>query len=171
MKHGLSRLRKICRYASNVMRAAGMILAILVVVTIGLGIASLVTGDVSDMLLTWIGQTDDKGTGILVAATLENILILSMGAITVLTIGRVMGSIAKEDSPFTELNADRMALISVTYLISSFLLLILSYVAEGRITESVFLFLGSLLVSVVMYCLALMCHYGAILQKESDETL
>ncbi len=171
MKHGLSRLRKICRYASNVMKVAGIVLAALAIVTIGLGIVSLVTGDVSDILLTWIGQTDDVGTSIIVAGTLENILILSMGAITVVTIGNVMGSIAKEDSPFTELNADRMASISVIYLISSFLLLILSCMVERRITESVFLFLGSLLVSVVMYCLALMCHYGAILQKESDETL
>jgi len=171
MKHGLSRLRKICRYASNVMKVAGIVLAALAIVTIGLGIVSLVTGDVSDILLTWIGQADDVGTSIIVAGTLENILILSMGAITVVTIGNVMGSIAKEDSPFTELNADRMASISVIYLISSFLLLILSCMVERRITESVFLFLGSLLVSVVMYCLALMCHYGAILQKESDETL
>lgn len=171
MKHGLSRLRKICRYASNVMKVAGIVLAALAIVTIGLGVVSLVTGDVSDILLTWIGQTDDVGTSIIVAGTLENILILSMGAITVVTIGNVMGSIAKEDSPFTELNADRMASISVIYLISSFLLLILSCMVERRITESVFLFLGSLLVSVVMYCLALMCHYGAILQKESDETL
>jgi hypothetical protein len=27
------------------------------------------------------------------------------------------------------------------------------------------------LVSVVLYCLALVCRYGAVLQKESDETL
>ncbi len=171
MKHGLSRLKKICRYASNVMRIAGIVLAALVVVMIGLGVVSLVTGDVSDMLLAWIGQNDDVGTSIVIAGTLENILILTMGAITVVTIGNVMGSISKEDSPFTELNADRMVSISVLYLISSFLLLILSRMVERRVTESIFLFLGSLLVSVVMYCLALMCHYGAILQKESDETL
>lgn len=171
MKHGLSRLRKICRYASSVMKVAGVILTILALATIILGVISLITGDVSDILLSWIAQNADAGTKIITAATLENILILSMGAITVMTIGNVMGSISKEDSPFTELNADRMARISVIYLISSFLLLILSYIVEERITESVFLFLGSLLVSVVMYCLALMCHYGAILQKESDETL
>ena len=82
-----------------------------------------------------------------------------------------MDSISKENSPFTELNADRMVLISMIYFVSSFLLLTLGFVVERRATESVFIFLGTLLVSVVMYCLALMCRYGAILQKESDETL
>ena len=171
MKHGLSRLKKICRYASNVMTIAGMILAILAIVTIGLGIISLITSNVSDILLSWIGHNGDEGTKIIVAATMENILILSIGSITVITIGNVMDSISKENSPFTELNADRMVLISMIYFVSSFLLLTLGFIVERRATESVFIFLGTLLVSVVMYCLALMCRYGAILQKESDETL
>ncbi|WP_400152534.1 hypothetical protein [Candidatus Methanarcanum hacksteinii] len=171
MKHGLSRLKKICRYTSNVMTIAGMILAISVIVTIGLGIISLITGNVSDILLSWIGHNGDEGTKIIVAATMENILILSIGSITVITIGNVMDSISKENSPFTELNADRMVLISMIYFVSSFLLLTLGFIVERRATESVFIFLGTLLVSVVMYCLALMCRYGAILQKESDETL
>ena len=171
MKHGLSRLKKICRYGSNVMAIAGMILAISVIVTIGLGIISLITGNVSDILLSWIGHNGDEGTKIIVAATMENILILSIGSITVITIGNVMDSISKENSPFTELNADRMVLISMIYFVSSFLLLTLGFIVERRATESVFIFLGTLLVSVVMYCLALMCRYGAILQKESDETL
>ena len=171
MKHGLWRLKKICRYASNVMTIAGMILAISVIVTIGLGIISLITGNVSDILLSWIGHNGDEGTKIIVAATMENILILSIGSITVITIGNVMDSISKENSPFTELNADRMVLISMIYFVSSFLLLTLGFIVERRATESVFIFLGTLLVSVVMYCLALMCRYGAILQKESDETL
>ena len=118
MKHGLSRLKKICRYASNVMTIAGMILAILVIVTIGLGIISLITGNVSDILLSWIGHNGDEGTKIIVAATMENILILSIGSITVITIGNVMDSISKENSPFTELNADRMVLISMIYFVS-----------------------------------------------------
>ena len=171
MNHGLSRLKKICMYASNVMAIAGMILAISVIVTIGLGIISLITGNVSDILLSWIGHNGDEGTKIIVAATMENILILSIGSITVITIGNVMDSISKENSPFTELNADRMVLISMIYFVSSFLLLTLGFIVERRATESVFIFLGTLLVSVVMYCLALMCRYGAILQKESDETL
>ena len=164
-------MKKICRYASNVMTIAGMILAISVIVTIGLGIISLITGNVSDILLSWIGHNGDEGTKIIVAATMENILILSIGSITVITIGNVMDSISKENSPFTELNADRMVLISMIYFVSSFLLLTLGFIVERRATESVFIFLGTLLVSVVMYCLALMCRYGAILQKESDETL
>ena len=153
------------------MTIAGMILAILVIVTIGLGIISLITGNVSDILMSWIGHNGDEGTKIIVAATMENILILSIGSITVITIGNVMDSISKENSPFTELNADRMVLISMIYFVSSFLLLTLGFIVERRATESVFIFLGTLLVSVVMYCLALMCRYGAILQKESDETL
>ena len=171
MKHGLSRLKKICRDTSNVMTIAGMILAISVIVTIGLGIISLITGNVSDILLSWIGHNGDEGTKIIVAATMENILILSIGSITVITIGNVMDSISKENSPFTELNADRMVLISMIYFVSSFLLLTLGFIVERRATESVFIFLGTLLVSVVMYCLALICRYGALLQKESDETL
>jgi RsiW-degrading membrane proteinase PrsW (M82 family) len=171
MRHGLSRLKKICRYASTVMTVAGWILAVFVIITVCLGIASSFSDDAFNMMIDWIGHGEDESMKILTAAALENILIFSMGSITVITIGKVMQSISKEDSPFTEKNADRMRMISIIYLISAFLLLILGYFMNRGLAGTAFLFLGSLLVSVVMYCIALMCQYGSLLQKESDETL
>ncbi len=153
------------------MTAAGWILTLFVVFTVCLGIAASFSPEALTMMGDWIGCEIDGNKSLVTAAALENILIFSMGSITVMTVGKIMQSISKEDTPFTEQNADRMRMISIIYFISAFLFLVLGYFMNRGIAGAAFLFLGSLLVSVVMYCIALMCQYGSLLQKESDETL
>ncbi len=171
MKGNLNTLKKICHYASAVMLVGAVVLAALIVLTLALS-AGTAIGDAgfSDMLSTWVGTdkiTDASG----IAAVVEMLMILSLGLVTVIVIYRFMKAIEREHSPFNTANVDSMRFLSKTYLIFAVLFAVADWVARENLTIAMFLFFGSVLVGVVIYCLALAFRYGSVLQKESDETL
>lgn len=167
----LSRLQNVCRYASVVMTAAEAVLAIIVIMNSVFGIGAFFNDGMKQSLTRdWL-HLDSPSDTVLAAACLEQILILILGFLTVMMLRKIMVSVSKEHSPFTEENATRMKAVSVIYLVSSPFLLILGFLMKMNISHNIFVFLGVLLVSVVTYCLALMCRYGHILQDESDMTL
>ncbi len=168
MKSGLPRLKKMCKYGSYVMYTATAVLVCLALATLILGIVALFG---NDTLYSWICIDKNSSDIVIISAFLGNILIWIIASITVFIIGLIMKSITSEHSPFTDKNARRMKTLAVTYLISSFLMLIFELLADKKPTEAVFIFMGLLLVAVVTYCLTLMCRYGTLLQQESDETL
>ena len=171
MKGDLSTLKKICRYASSVMLAGSIVLAALIAATAALWIGSAAGyGAFSGILSAWIGADPASGTSG-TAALLEMLMILSLGAATVYVLYRFMRSVYTEHSPFTQKNVDSMRWLSKTYLISSALIAVSDWFARGNVTSAMFLFFGSVMVGVVVYCLALAFRYGGVLQKESDETL
>ena len=168
----LSRLKKVCRYASIVMGIAAVVLAVLAVSFAVIGIWSMVDGSMSVQFFNdWLHLSGDSDNVVKISACIQLVLIMALGSFTVAMLGMIMRSVSAEHSPFTRENAKRMKLMSLSYLISSFLLLILGILRGMNVSEIIFLFLGTLLVSVVSYCLALMCMYGRILQEESDTTL
>ena len=169
---GLSRLKKVCKYASVVMDVATVVLALLTIAMAAIGIWSAFDASLSAQIFNDLLHLGTDADGLTkTAACIQIVLILGLGALTVFILGRIMRSIHTEHSPFTELNASRMKLMSVSYLISSFLLMVLGIMKGSNVLEIVFLFLGMLLVAVVSYCLTLMCRYGLLLQEESDMTL
>ncbi len=170
MRGDLHTLKRICEYASKVMLVAEYVLAALAVATLVLIIASFFSEAVEDFITGIIGS-DDGETYRRVAASLKFLIIWVMGFLTVKGIHDVMCDIRDEHSPFTAANTDRIILISKIYLVGAFVLLAIDAVAGTQVGFAVFVFLGCLLISVVMYCLALVCRYGGVLQKESDETL
>ena len=166
---GLSRLKKICRYASKVMDIAAIVLAAIAAILIAMGIWSLFDASVSAKLFgDWLHLTGDPDAVKKASAIIQIVLILVLGSFTVAELGMIMKSIYREHSPFTEENASRMKMMSISYLVSSFLLMALGIMRGMNVSEIVFLFLGTLLVAVVSYCLTLMCRYGQLLQEESD---
>ena len=170
MRGDLHTLKRVCEYASKVMYVAEYVLAALAVATLALIIASFFSEAAEDFITEWVG-TDADETYRRVAAALKFMMIWVMGFLTVKGVHDIMCDIRDEHSPFTEANTDRMILISKIYLIGAIVLLALDIFAGTQIAFTVFVFLGCLLISVVMYCLALVCRYGGVLQKESDETL
>ena len=160
----LSRLKKVCRYASIVMGVAAVVLAVLAVGFAVIGIWSMADGSISVQFFTdWL-HLDENADGVVkVSACIQLVLIIALGSFTVAMLGMMMRSVSSEHSPFTRENAKRMKLMALIYLVASFLLLILSILRGMNVSETVFLFLGTLLVSVVSYCIALMCLYGRIL--------
>ena len=165
MKGDLNTLKKVCMYASKVMFAGQIVLGIIIATIIVLKIGSLFFDSISELLTGWFRL--DTG----VPSFLETLLIQTMGFITLRIIHGFMDSIYRDHSPFTNGNVVRLKSLGWTYLISSVFLALLDFVSNSSVSDALFLCLGSLLVSVVMYCLALVFRYGCLLQKESDETL
>ena len=165
MKGDLNTLKKVCMYASKVMFAGQVVLGLIIAATVILGAVSLLSDGFADEVSGWIGGDMSP------IASMEALLILVMGFITLRIVCGFMDSIQRNHSPFTQGNVDRLKALSWTYLVSSVFLAVLEYLAHGSVSNAIFLCLGSLLVCVVMYCLALIFRYGGLLQKESDETL
>ena len=170
MRGDLHTLKRICEYASKVMYVAEYVLIALTIATAALIIASFFSDAAEDFIRDWIESSSDERYR-MVAASLKYLIIWIMGFLTVKGVHDVMCDIRDEHSPFTEANTDRMKMISLVYLAGAFILLILDIIAWTPVAFTVFVFLGCLLITVVMYCLALVCRYGGVLQKESDETL
>lgn len=171
MKGDLHTLKKVCKYAATVMLIGKYVLAALIVILLILGIGSFFNGDMANILNTWVGVNKDASDLVKVASFLEEELILIMGFITVWETHKIMDSVKTEYTPFIIDNADRIKAVSFTFLFSSVLLFALSLLADKGIKLALFMFFGSLLVAVVLYCLTIVVRYGVLLQKESDETL
>ena len=136
-------------------------------------------GDEADILDAWLEKPENREELYGIYYNLlnegfrfaETVFILLLGIVTVDSIRRMMVTLRDSHTPFTEGIASSMKAVSIVYLISSFVLLALEIAAGSTVTEALFIFLGTLLVCVVMYCLSIVFRYGAVLQDESDHTL
>lgn len=171
MKGDLSTLKKVCKYGATVMLAGKIILSALIIILLIIGIGSFFTADMSNILHDWL-NLDRSVDGLRYAASyLIELTILVIGLITVWEVHAIMDSAKNEYTPFIIDNADRIKKISLSFLVSSVVLFILELLADNGLKIALFMLFGTLLVSVVMYCLTIVVRYGVILQKESDETL
>jgi len=166
MKGDLSTVRKVSRYASAVMAGGGAVLGACMIAVACIGIWSMFSEDGAEMLS---GILHTEGNA--VAACVELLVILGLGLFTVTTVRGLMVNIMREHSPFNHENTRRLKLLSIVYLICSFVLAATDVANTGFSVYTLFLFFGSLLVCVVMYCLSCVFNYGSVLQRESDETL
>ena len=170
MRGDLHTLKKVCKYASVVMFIGEIVFAALAVAIVVLGIVAQFSDSGKDFLLDLIGSDGSDG----VKSFASFIVVLSifvLGFITVRMIHDTMVSIMTEYSPFIPENARRTKIVSISFLVAAFLFLLFGILAGKGIIELLFLFFGSILVSVVMYCITIIVRYGTLLQKESDETL
>ena len=170
MKGDLHTLKRICEYGSKAMMVGEAAIGIVLLVAIILAFGSFASDAMADLLDALFGVEVPDGAAE-AARVIEVVAILTLGAVTVWSIYRIMVSIRDEHSPFNEANTSILIRLSKIYLLSAFLLCALSAIASGFIMEAVFMLLGCILVSVVLYCYALTVRYGAVLQDESDHTL
>jgi len=170
MKGDLHTLKRICEYASKVMFAGIFVVTALLIATLALGIGSVFSDGMGDVLNTVTGLESPDGLASW-AALFKIVAILALGIVTVYTVYSLMVSIRDEHSPFNDRNTDSVILLSKIYLVMSFVLLALSAAASDSIAMVAFVFFGCVLISVVLYCFALIVRYGAVLQDESDHTL
>ena len=171
MRGDLHTLKRVCEYASKVMLVAEFVLIAIIIATIIIGIVALFVDEAESFILDWTAVSGSDSMLRKVSSVLKFIMIWVLGFLTVKAVHDIMCNIRDEHSPFTEENTRRMILVSLIYLGAAFVFLILDILIATRPGEAIFLLLGLTLISVVMYCLALICRYGAVLQKESDETL
>lgn len=170
MGDNLHRLKKVCRYASKVLTVGYVVLFVLAVATLITGIASFFSDDVYKFILDFTRAADGEKITV-IAAFVEATVIFLVGSITVERTNKIVKSIEGEHSPFTQKNADIMMFMCYMYIVTAVVILVLEYLARKSISLSIFAFLALLFVAVVIYALKLVFQYGAILQKESDETL
>lgn len=171
MRGDLHTLKRVCEYGSKVMFVAEFVLPVVAVMTVAMAVASTFSDAVEEAFMFWMPLGVSEAPIYKISATAKMVLIWLIGAITVKGIHDIMRDVCNEHSPFTEKNTKRMIDISLIYLGVAFVFLILDLIIGSSPILTVFVFLGCILISVVMYCLGLMCRYGSLLQKESDETL
>ena len=169
MRGDLHTLKRVCSYASIVMRIGEIAFLVLAVASVAMGVLSFTSDDMREMFTSLIKAGDSDLS--LIAGTIEiTILFLAM-FITVKVIHDIMVSITKVHSPFMEENSNGFKLVSMTFLIISVPLAVLEFLNRDDIVLSIIILLGCILICVVMYCLTIIFRYGSLLQEESDHTL
>lgn len=170
MKGDLHTLKKVCFYASKVMLVGEIVLAAMILVSVAFGIGSFLSDSIQDQLNVWT-ETITGDLAMTAPLFVQLIVLLVLGFLTVAIVRRLMNSIQKEHSPFVDSNVQLLKAMSWCYLAGAVVMPAIQIVSGGEISAVLFLFFGSLLISVVMYCLALVFRYGAILQTDADHTL
>ena len=172
MKGDLHTLKKVCLYGSRVMYAGTIVLSAALAAFLMLGAVSLFSDGAASLLQDCIGFHYNGHTALQVSASFSAMAIMLLLAVaTVFTIYKIMLSIREEHSPFVDSTTDRMIRLSQIYLVCAVLLALLELVGVRGWVFAAFVFFGCLLLAVVLYSLALIIRYGAVLQDESDHTL
>ena len=171
MKGDLHTLKKVCRYGSRTMFAGTVVLLILAVALCAVGAGSFFSDGAED-LLNEVLSTDDYTKSLVKSASfIELLYLLILAAVTVYVTFLVMRSVATEHSPFNESNTKLVITLSQIFLISAVVFAVLEILASKGAASVLFMFFGCVLVSVILYVLALIIRYGTVLQTESDHTL
>lgn len=169
MRGDLHTLKRVCSYASVAMWIGSIAFILLTSAVIILGIMSFSSPDIRTMFTGLIKC--GNGDLALASAIIEMTLAFIAAYIVIKTMYFIMKSIQNEHSPFTQDNAERFKMITVTLLGAAIILPIFEYMNRSDIIVTVCLCLFLVLLTVVSYCITIMFRYGSILQKESDETL
>lgn len=171
MKGDLHTLKKVCSYGSRTMLAGTTVLLVLAVALSAVGVASFFS-DSADNLLNNVLSIDDGTESVVKGASFfELLFLLLLAAVSVHVTYKVMRSVSTEHSPFNVSNTKYAITLSQIYLASAFVFAILEILGSKQIASVLFMFFGCVLVSVILYVLALIIRYGAVLQTESDHTL
>ena len=169
MRGDLHTLKKVCKYASVVMLLGEIAFAVLTAAVLIMGAMALNDAGIREKFCNLIkcGSSDLS----LTAGMLEIALIFVAMFITVKMIHDIMMSIQKEHSPFVIENADRLKIVSMTFLVSSVPLTLLDFLNRADDIIAICIFLVCILICVVLYCMTIVFRYGCMLQTESDHTL
>ena len=169
MRGDLHTLKRVCRYASVVMLAGEIAFIALTAAVLVMGAWSMSDPSIRESFSNLIIC---KGTDLsLVSGTVELAVLFVAMFVTVKIIHDVMMSIQREHSPFIMENADRLKMVSLTFLVASAPLAVLEYLCRSNDILAVCIFLACILICVVLYCLTIVFRYGCMLQNESDHTL
>ncbi len=173
MSDDLNRLKKICNYGYYVLAAFSVILVIVLALLALTGIIMVFfpdAVDIDDIIITGVGDiVMTKGIIAVICWFAAAMIVVAIATLVILM--RVMKAIRDEYTPFTKENVDRLRQLSILYVISP-IVFVLIYLAVPDVMSGISsMIVGSLLVATLTYCVSLIFRYGMILQKESDETL
>lgn len=100
-------------------------------------------------------------------------LIFAAAFITIMIIAivsclRLLMSIRRDESPFTERNGGKIRTIGIAFMLLEPVQITLMLVQSGEFSVGSSIMFSA---GIVMYCISLVFRYGCELQQESDETL
>lgn len=170
MDSDLRRLKSICKWCNVGTKILSVIIVMCMVASAILMVAVVFNPDI----LFEGSITIDGVEGVLTESqfliymTLLMFMLLVALAI-VMTLGSIFKSIYREYSPFIEENYRRFRRVAELVLLT--LVFIPIRLTIGESVDVLSDVISTLTVTVLIYVLALIFHYGQYLQKESDETL
>lgn len=161
--YDLGRLRRMCGYGRFAALAAAVLMALLLVLFVILTVAGSVSDDVRDDM--------EMAEFVLTALVLD--ITSALAAYALFQLYLVLRSIGAERTPFTAVNARRVRLMATSVVVAGVADVVLGVaMAAGGYDGGSFLAgIALILAGLIIYALALVFGYGAVLQTESDETL
>lgn len=172
MKGDLHTLKKVCLYGYKTMSIGMVVIGAIIAMMVILGCEALAMDSDHELLQSILSVDFDNDSAIVcVSSFAEVTLIFVLAFITVFCIRALMVSIHSEHSPFTDDNVHIVKFMAFLYLGASVVFALLELIGKGGPASAAFMLFGCILISVVLYILALVVRYGAVLQNESDHTL
>ncbi len=148
-------------------------MSLIATVVLALYLLSPLYDFVRGFIIGW-NSVDVASSGAGVVAGIQSLLILVLAVILIVNAFRLLGSLRKDETPFTEANGRYIRNISFV-LIAIEPITILCNIISNALAEniSVVMSFGGMMLAAgfVMYCISLAFRYGCELQQESDETL
>lgn len=100
-------------------------------------------------------------------------IVFTMAFITIIIIAiahclKLLISIRRDESPFTEKNGNLIRTIGVSFMLMEPVDILLDFARSGVFSIGIGVTFSA---GIVMYCISLVFRYGCELQKESDETI
>ncbi len=125
-------------------------------------------------VITGWNAADTVATGSSVVMVVQTFVMLALAVVLIFTAFRLLGSLRKEETPFTEVNGKRIRNMSFVLIVIEPVTILFNIISNA-LNKEVFVvqsFGGMMLAAgFVMYCISLVFRYGCELQQESDETL
>lgn len=174
------KISNVSRKMSIILKIGGIISSVIFLLAV-IAMCILIFSSESTRLsfLTAFDVTTNNGTVISLTAksllVMFSCMIIDSALITIIIyfVFSIFRDIGRGSTPFSRKNTTRIKQIAIVTivisLIGGFSDALVDYYTIGELTWNVN-FVG-LLIGVVIYCLALIFHYGCELQKLSDETL
>lgn len=170
MDRDLGRLKSICKWCHIGTKILSVLIVISIIATIMLAIAVLLNPSIlfeNPVVIDGVEGSLTLGQFLIYVAFLVFMLFVALAI--VMTLGSIFKSICEEYSPFIEVNYRRFRRVAELVLLTLVFIPVRVMIGENINVFSDFA--STIIISVLIYALALIFHYGQYLQNESDETL
>lgn len=161
VRSSLNRLQVICRYARYIAIAVLVFLSLVLVLYAVAAVAAVLDPDAVIQ-----GLSRDESTYQILMGLSGSVFLIALALLLV----RITGSLSHGPTPFTGENVRILKWIAVVIFISQIFATVLGYLAAAYLDldMTVNLPLGNLIISAVVYVIALIFEYGVGLQEDSD---
>ncbi|MCL1810870.1 MAG: DUF2975 domain-containing protein [Methanomassiliicoccaceae archaeon] len=169
MSETLNRLNKISKYIGLGSKVLFVLLAIAIVFAFAVIVAVTLDPDLVGLFEPTVKN------GQVLATCVTTICAGALGLIVLYYISRLFMNIYKNNTPFTDENVKTLEIIAIMAIVCAIAMpaasALSAYAFDAGYDQVIGFNAFTLFVAFLVYFLSLIFKYGAVLQKESDETL